>query len=141
MSTRSVVYARTESGTKGVYVHSDGYPEWALPALHGLIAKHGLDRTVTTLLGKPNGWSHLDPDKEDELPELYRDGRFEAVPGFGVQYTEVDNQGDTEYRTLENPGWDIEFLYVIEPDGTITWTTPGLALVGEWSASTAEAVQ
>jgi hypothetical protein len=121
MSTRSVVYANTEKGIQGVYVHSDGYPEWALPTLHALIAREGTAKTVATLLGRPSGWSHLETNQTEEMHSMYQDGRFEAVPGFGVQYTDVDNQGETEYRGITNRGWDIEYVYVFGPDDTILW--------------------
>ena len=133
MSTRSIVYGRTDSGIKGVYVHWDGYPEGRLPVLHALIARDGVDKVMSTLLARPSGWSSLHPEQDSQLPPLYSDGRFEVVPGYGIQYSDVEmpdaisgemtKQGDSAYRTtsIEDRVIWVEFLYVIEPDGSITW--------------------
>lgn len=131
MSTRSVVFAHTESGMKGVYVHWDGYPEGRLPALHSIIQRDGVSKAVITILGKPSGWSHLSPEQDGNLGRMYDDGRFIAVPGYGIQYNDqpVEHwgkevvQGDLEYRTPESVMGDvfIEFVYIIEQDGSISW--------------------
>lgn len=130
MSTRSIVFARTESGLKGVYVHWDGYPQGRLPVLHEMIRRDGVSKTVSTIVASPSGWSHLNPLQGSELEPMYDDGRFIAVPGYGVKYNDQPVefhgreiiQGDTEYRTPEmSQDVFIEFMYVIEEDGTITW--------------------
>ena len=84
MSTRSVVYGRTESGIKGVYVHSDGHPDSRLPVLAELIRRDGVDRVMSTLLEQTWGWSFLDSDPEGApLPASKQDGRFELVSWTG----------------------------------------------------------
>lgn len=134
MGTRSAVYARTESGTKGIYVHFDGYPESRLPCLTELIRRDGVSRVVATLMARPSGWSGLNDEQTSEMPDMYNDGRFEAVPGYGIQYTDtefidpfsnkVTQQGNTEYMTTDGEDrsncW-IEYVYVIELDGSISW--------------------
>lgn len=134
MGTRSIVYARTESGIKGVYVHWDGYPDGRLPVLAALMARDGVDKVVCTLLARPSGWSHLKPSQDGTLREYESDGRFEAVPGYGVQYTDTEmpdpfndgkmvRQGNEAYSdtTAESRNIWIEWLYVIEQDGAISY--------------------
>lgn len=133
MGTRSVVFARTESGLKGVYVHFDGYPDGRLPLLRTLIKRDGVDTVVRTILGKPSGWSHLNADQSSVLEKYLEDGRFLAIPGYGVQYNDqpVETpwsdtpvvQGELKYRTPEDVFGDpfIEYVYVIEEDGSISW--------------------
>ncbi len=133
MSTRSLIGAETENGIKMVYVHCDGYPDdyWGkVQTLQRLVAEHGLDRVVSTLLETPAGWSSFDGNAE-QLSQFERDGRFELVPGFGVRHTltEVDLggrttvQGNKEYATPEDAHeyWDTEFVYVITADGKLRW--------------------
>lgn len=134
MSTRSIVAAEFEGQIKGVYVHSDGYPdgEWGkLATLSRLIERDGVVKVVRTIMGKPNGWSDLDPDQEkDQLSSGYGDGRFLAIPGYGVQYSakrfpnmygkdKPGMQADSEYRVPGDGGE--EYFYVIRADGTIDW--------------------
>lgn len=153
MSTRSVVYARTESGLKGVYVHYDGYPDGRLPVLAELIRRDGVSAVVVAILGRPSGWSHLSPHQDGELEGGQNDGRFIAVPGYGVQYnhepvttTWSDDpvvQGATEYQTPDGVIGDcfIEYVYVIEHDGSVTWAPNDGASWDSlaWSTSTAKA--
>jgi hypothetical protein len=126
MSTRSVVYGRTESGIKGVYVHSDGHPETRLPVLAVLIRRDGVDRVMSTLLEQTWGWSFLDSDPEGmPLPASKQDGRFEVVPGYGVRYTEEDG-GEPDYRDTSNEGrLDAVYVYVVEQDGSISYAENG----------------
>lgn len=97
---------------RGVYVHFDGYPEGRLPVLHELIARDGVDKVVSTLLKLPHGWSYLDH-------EAVYDQGHDLVAGYGARYP----SGDDDYRTPEDVFGDIfiEYLYVIEEDGYITW--------------------
>lgn len=147
MGTRSLVGAETESGTKLVYVHWDGYPEGRLPVLHEFIKRHGLDKTIATILETTSGWSSLDPDHEPELREFARTGQFEIVQGFGERYTltpitlgdeEGYIQGNLEYATPENAlKWDSEYVYVFTADRQSikwapTWTDGGQVLT--WDA-------
>ena len=135
MSTRSLVGAETESGTKLVYVHSDGYPDgyWGkVETLRRLVAQFGLDKVVGTLLQTPSGWSSFDGNPGETLNPGYADGRFELVPGFGVRFTDVEGQGNTKYATPEdhNEYWDVEYVYVITADGKLRWAPHG---DGEWA--------
>lgn len=132
MSTRSVVFARTGEGLLGVYVHWDGHPSGRLDALKRLIERDGVEKVVSTLLRKPSGWSYITPDQTDVLGILYDSVRFVAVTGYGVEYSDEKIhdgrggfyiQGDSEYRTPEDVYGDpfIEYIYVIEEDGSISW--------------------
>lgn len=122
MGTRSYVAAETERGIIGVYVHWDGYPDGRIPVLRELVARDGLATVVKTIVGKPNGWSGLSAH-DTELSPGMQDGRFEAVPGYGIQYTTVDGQADDSYWTPEThdaESW-CEYLYIIRTDGTVDW--------------------
>ena len=129
MSTRSVVYGRTDSGIKGVYVHSDGHPDTRLPVLAELIRRDGVDRVMSTLLEQTWGWSFLDSDPEGApLPDSKQDGRFEPVPGYGVRYTAEDG-GEPHYRDTSSEGrLDAVYVYVVEQDGSISYADNGGAL-------------
>lgn len=134
MGTRSYVAAETESGIKGVYVHWDGYPEGRIPVLQRLIARDGLSKVVRTIIGKPNGWSSLDDRAVDHesagmAGEMLTGGRFELIPGYGVQYTSTptehapEGQADKAYWTPEthDPDSWAEFIYIITTEGTVRW--------------------
>lgn len=129
MSTRSIVAAHFSDGTiKGVYVHSDGYPEgqWGmLNQLSTKIQRDGVEKVIRTILGKPNGWSSI--IEHDELPQSETDGRFLLVKGYGVQYSRKllprfgkdYRQGRDTYREPGDGGE--EYFYLIRPDGRIDW--------------------
>ena len=128
MSTRSIVAAEFEDGVKGVYVHSDGYPEgqWGmLNQLSTKIARDGAAKVIKTILGKPSGWSSL--IEHDELPSGHTDGRFLLIKGYGVQFSRKlfpklgkdYRQGDDTYRYPGDGGE--EYFYLIRRDGTIEW--------------------
>lgn len=136
MGTRSVVAAEFPDGIKGVYVHSDGYPEGPsgmLNTLGALIARDSVDKVITKIVGKPNGWSSLDQNQTREnLNQMYKDGRFLAIPGYGVQFSaklvkiggKPYRQALTEYR---KPGDGGEaYFYLIKRDGSIDWVE------GDW---------
>lgn len=130
MSTRSIVAAETEKGIIGVYVHCDGYPEGRLPVLRALAARDGLAKVVHTIVGKPNGWSCLDEDQpaEDENIRLGAPDRFATVVGYGIEYTTVEGQADTEYWTPNSDpeaNWAIAFFYIIRTNGTVDWAENG----------------
>jgi len=141
MSTRSIVFARTESGIKGVYVHWDGHPRSRLAALDELIQRDGVSKVVSTLLGKPNGWSQIYPNHDGVLHPWESDGRFLGIPGYGVQYTDtpvpdplnpgqMSVQADTKYRTTDSVGGDSweEYVYIIEESGQVAWAV----VEGDW---------
>lgn len=137
MSTRSLIGGDTDRGTIMVYVHSDGYPDghWGkIETLRRLIAAHGIDRVMATLLQTTSGWSSFDGDTDDGLSKAYDDGRFELVPGFGVRYTLTEMeprwpggqpyvQGNTSYATPADftgdadNWWDVAYIYVVSADG------------------------
>jgi hypothetical protein len=123
MSTRSLIGAETDSGIRLVYVHSDGYPDgqWGkVQTLQRLIATHGIDRVVSTLLHTPAGWSSFDGNPTGEMYPTDPD-RFELVAGFGVRY--IGEQGNEHYATPEDAHeyWDTEYVYVLNPQGILRW--------------------
>lgn len=113
MSTRSVVAIPAGDGWQGRYVHFDGYPEGRVPVLLALIQRDGLEKVIQTVIHDHYGWSYLDPEQGDDLINTYRDGRFIAVPGYGVAYTK-EQAGADEWMTdtSSDPLW-IEYAYVL----------------------------
>lgn len=118
MSTRCVIAAVTEVGVKGVYVHGDGYPDGScgkLATLPKMIADHGLSKVVGTLLASPAGWYSFDGGDDDY--------GLDVVPGFGNRFT----AGMTEYYTdAHQVDWDLQYVYLIHPDGSIQWADKGV---------------
>ena len=113
MATRSVVAIPAGDGWMGRYVHWDGYPEGRLPILLELVARDGLDQVVQTVVQGNYGWSHLDPEAGMQMDDMYQDGRFIPVPGYGMAYT-LDQAGGAEMMTDTDtdPVW-IEYVYVL----------------------------
>lgn len=122
MGTRSVVAARQEDGSwSGRYVHWDGYPEGVGQAVKEIVARHGREAAIKTLMVDNYGWSSVDGAEVQELGVGYDDGRFRAVPGYGVAYTTEQNQSHPEdWITSEDTGdsW-LEYVHIIELDGSV----------------------
>jgi hypothetical protein len=81
--------------------------------LLALIQRDGLEKVIQTVIHDHYGWSYLDPEQGDDLINTYRDGRFIAVPGYGVAYTK-EQAGADEWMTdtSSDPLW-IEYAYVL----------------------------
>jgi len=130
MGTRSIVaLPEGAHGFKGRYIHWDGYPEGVGASLVEILKRDG-GNAVDVLIHENYGWSNLDPDKDDTLPDMYQDGRFKAVPGYGVAYTTVENQSSPDdWHTRENAeeSW-CEWAYVIHPDYIQVYANKG----GKW---------
>lgn len=124
MSTRSVVARRTEDGGfKGRYVHLDGYPSGVGATVEALIRRDGAQRVVQVITEENYGWSSLDETEWGPLHEMYRDGRFQVVQGYGVAYTTHQGQSSPDdWHTHESVEGNvfIEWVYVIEEDGSVT---------------------
>lgn len=125
MGTRSVVAARQEDGSwRGRYVHWDGYPDGVGAAVQEIVKRDGRDQAIETLLVQNFGWSSVDAQREQELGSGYTDGRFRAVPGYGVAYTTEQNQSHSEdwydAESVRNEGGYIEYVHIIELDGSVT---------------------
>jgi len=114
MATRSVVAIPAGDGWIGRYVHWDGSPDSRVPVLLELIARDGIDKVRQTIVSDNYGWSHLTPEQGPEITESwYRDGRFIAVPGYGLAYTREQADADPNYTdTTSDPVW-IEYAYVL----------------------------
>jgi hypothetical protein len=120
MGTRSVVAVPLDGGFQGRYVHWDGYPTGVGLALAHLVLRDGLDTVVRTITEDHYGWSNLDPRQPySGLPTMlgYDDGRFVAVEGYGVAYTEEQGQSAPD-QWIRNTGddWGTEWAYVLNPD-------------------------
>ena len=123
MGTRSVVAARQDDGSwRGRYVHWDGYPEGVGQAVKEIIARDGREKAIQTLMVDNYGWSAVNAQDEQDLGLGYTDGRFRAVPGYGVAYTTEQNQSHSEewYGPEDLEGSWIEYVHIIEPDGSVT---------------------
>lgn len=119
MSTRSAVGTLANGEFKGRYVHFDGYPDGVGAALRKIIDREGVARALRVITEENYGWSSLDGSENPTLERGYHDGRFKAIPGYGIAYTEVDGQSDPS-QWIENVGeWGTEYIYIIMPDGTV----------------------
>lgn len=88
MGTRSLVgIPDAEHGWKARYVHWDGYPSGVGEALRVIVNRDGYTAAVKTLTEENYGWSSINGREEQEMGAGYNDGRFVAVPGYGIAYT------------------------------------------------------
>lgn len=125
MSTRSILAFDTEKGVRGVYVHSDGYPEGPsgrLVNLDALIERDGVSKVATTVLAHSH-WHFLFAERES-----YDEAHYPAqtvVPGYGVFF---DHQTADRYFTTDQlkEWWDSEYVYLVSPDGSFKWAALGV---------------
>lgn len=118
MSTRSVVATPAGDGWRGRYVHCDGYPSARLPELLDLVARDGVEKVADVLTRENYGWSYLSADQGPEIEhDMYKDGRFIAVPGYGLAYTESQAGEGYEHTDTETDPLFIEWVYVLGPKG------------------------
>lgn len=88
MGTRSIVAVPdAEHGFRGRYIHWDGYPSGVGEALRTIVNRDGYDFAVKVLTEQHYGWSSVNGAETQELGSGQTDGRFAAVPGYGVAYT------------------------------------------------------
>lgn len=124
MSTRCWIGADTETGIKAVHVQCDGdiYAE----EIPKLVAEHGVDKVVSTLLKTAHPWEcFFDFEVRPEYTWYHTD-RYEIVPGFGVKFN-VDQPPPEYYTTKDRIRWDIEYVYVISADGkSLRWCSKGV---------------
>jgi hypothetical protein len=121
MGTRSAIAIRTEDGGfKGRYVHWDGYPDGVGRAVRQIIERDGREKALEVLLEDHYGWSTVDGEEEQDLGIGREDGRFVAVPGYGVAYTTEQNQSSPDEWVTYLGDWGTEYIYIVEDDGTIT---------------------
>lgn len=121
MGTRSVVATGTVEDWKGRYVHWDGYPTGVGQALRSILIRDGFEVATQTILRDHYGWSSLDAQYGEELPEFLSDGRFVRVEGYGTAYTTEQGQSsEDDWHTSKNsdPLW-IEWAYIVQPEKII----------------------
>lgn len=125
MTTRWWAGAETESGIKVVHVQCDG--DVGAESLANLVAEHGIDKTVSTLLKTSHPWVGLNWTPEPYHQGLYEPPRYEIIPGFGVKFG-VDEPAHIPYHSTDKPiYWDIEYVAIIMADGkTIKWCHKGV---------------
>lgn len=146
MGTRSAVGVRNENGEwKGRYVHWDGYPSGVGKTLQDLIKRDGPQKVVQTVVLENYGWSALNGEVHPQLGLGYSDGRFKAIQGYGVAYTEVDGQSSpNDWITEDDAGWT-EYIYLIHDDGRVffketNWEGEINKAPGEWRELTEEVI-
>ncbi|WP_067839741.1 hypothetical protein [Nocardia lijiangensis] len=128
----------------GVYVHVDGTPEAILDRLGRIMARDGIETTLTTLTSRSYGWAYLwpeldDGDAETNLGLPLHKGR--VIPGYGFSYTigpRMNHYTLDDARSHPLIGW----AYFLDPaGGDIHWydTRPGAPTAGHvvtvWSRS------
>ena len=119
MGTRSVIAVRNETGGwKGRYCHWEGYPEGVGDAVRDIVKRDGVEKAIKTLTEDHYGWSSVDGDERQELDRWYNDGRFVAVPGYGIAYTTKDGQSDPdEWISSEDADSLVcEYVHLIDPE-------------------------
>ncbi len=119
MSTRSVIAKRMGDGWEGVHHHTDGYPTGLGSYLFRLLRRQyggDVQKVLDYVLSHDGGWSHLYPAQlletkgysTETVPQCYCHGYFarrdKTEPG--------DKSG---WQTSEHHGWDIEWVYVLDP--------------------------
>lgn len=123
MSTRAVVAVPYAGSWRGRYVHWSGAPEYLRPTLYALVVRDGLDHAAEVLTERHYGWSEVTGDAEVTLREGQAEsGRFVAVPGYGIAYTEENDVSAEDWLTPDNlaAAW-VEWVYVLTPDGIATY--------------------
>ena len=137
MGTRSVIAIRTETGLRGRYCHSDGYPTWVGAQLVGIVQQHGYAAAVKRLTQARHGWSGLDVNTMDgkTLPLDYEDGGFIAVPGYGTVYTTRRDQSGAAGWIVDahQPPSDAEWAYVLDPKGITLLRKEGTSTGTVWA--------
>lgn len=122
MSTRAWVGAETETGIKAVYVHCDG--DSMGEQIKELVAQHGLSKVVSTLLQKSDPWEAFADWTPRPEHNWYFTDQYDIVPGFGVR---INPETPWHYRTPKDLiPWDIEWVWIIESDGTLKWSHKGV---------------
>jgi hypothetical protein len=88
----------------GRYVHWNGTPNKTIPVLVDLVLRHGLNKTVSTVVFNQEGWYALSTDLVPGYSEE------EHIEGFGVPAKEkkklVSWESDNEY--------DARFAYIFD---------------------------
>ena len=142
MSTRSCVAIPQGDSWKGRYVHSDGYPRGVGMILGILYDRDGLDVMTKTLTEAYYGWSYLSGDEDVDLDLGRKDGRFIAVPDYGVAYTTKNGQSSEDDWVTPYEDWNCEWTYIMTPagvhvlqaryldDGKVDWLPRGLVRWG-----------
>lgn len=125
MSTRSILAFETEMGVRGVYVHTDGYPEgeWGrLNQLSILIARDGVSKVATTVL-EHSHWSCLFAEQVTK-PE-YSPEHETLVVGYGMYF---EHDAGDRYFTPDQlqDWWDSEYVYLVNPEGEVKWVALGV---------------
>lgn len=118
MSTRSIVaLAEGDGFTKGVYVHSDGYPTARGPVLFEIAKNLGSSQALWDTLDSANtgGWSYLDTTyDQNSLGD-----RGLTVSGIGLRYTDVQTDEDWRFEWHGQPlgknSGGAEWAYAISP--------------------------
>lgn len=122
MGTRSVVGVPNGDGFRGRYVHWDGYPEGVGEAVAEIVRRDGADTAVRMITEHHYGWSTLTGAAAPALDASSTDGRFVAVPGYGIAYTTEQGQSSPD-EWIDNEDADAwcEWAYAITPTVIQVW--------------------
>lgn len=120
MSTRGVIAVRVgqKGGWTGKFLNSDA--DMAGDVVREIIARDGLEIARDMLVEDSLGWASLDGKNEQTLYPWHSAGTTAEVPGYGVAFTVNAHRDYRRDITEKNLEWDIEWVHIIERDGSVT---------------------
>lgn len=120
MSTRGVIAVRVgqKDSWTGKFLNCDA--DLAGDVIREIIARDGLIDARDMLVEDSLGWWSLDGKNEQTLYPGHKAGTTVEVPNYGVAYTANAHPALRRDITEKNLDWDIEWVHVIERDGSVT---------------------
>lgn len=120
MSTRGVIAVRVgqKGGWTGKFVNSDA--DMAGNVVREIIARDGLEAARNMLVEDSLGWFSIDGKNEQTLYPGFTAGTITEVPGYGVAFTVNASRGYRADFTEKNMTWELEWVHIIERDGSVT---------------------
>ena len=120
MSTRGVIAVRVgqKNSWTGKFLNSDA--DMAGDVIREIIARDGLAAARDMLVEDSLGWFSIDGKNEQTLYPGFTAGTLTEVPGYGVAFTANASRGYRADFTEKNVTWELEWIHVIERDGSVT---------------------
>jgi hypothetical protein len=120
MSTRGVIAVRVgqKDSWTGKFVNSDA--DMVGEVVREIIARDGLEVARDMLVEDSLGWFTVDGKMEQQLYPWHSAGTTAEAPGYGVAFTVNAHPSCRREITEKNLDWDIEWVHIIERDGSVT---------------------